>query len=70
MAPGLKDVLVTGKIKERVIATNKDGTLLYDAIVVDSPPGRTRPALARHCSTAPSGGVPCSRSTSGSAAST
>ena len=38
VAPGLKDVLVTGKIKERVIATDKKGARLYDAIVVDSPP--------------------------------
>lgn len=38
VAPGLKDVLVTGKIKERVIATTKQGERLYDAIVVDSPP--------------------------------
>ncbi|WP_026919766.1 ArsA-related P-loop ATPase [Gordonia shandongensis] len=38
VAPGLKDVLVTGKIKERVIATDKGGGRTYDAIVVDSPP--------------------------------
>ncbi|WP_084247624.1 ArsA-related P-loop ATPase [Gordonia hydrophobica] len=38
VAPGLKDVLVTGKIKERVIATDKRGARLYDAIVVDAPP--------------------------------
>ena len=38
VAPGLRDVVITGKIKERVIATDKKGELLYDVIVVDSPP--------------------------------
>lgn len=38
VAPGLRDVLITGKIKERIIATDKQGTRLYDAVVVDSPP--------------------------------
>ena len=38
VAPGLRDVVITGKIKERVIATDKSGKLLYDYIVVDSPP--------------------------------
>lgn len=38
VAPGLKDVLVTGKIKERVIATDHRGARRYDAIVVDAPP--------------------------------
>lgn len=38
VAPGLRDVVITGKIKERVIATDKSGELLYDVIVVDSPP--------------------------------
>lgn len=38
VAPGLRDVVITGKIKERVIATDKQGRLLYDAVVVDSPP--------------------------------
>lgn len=38
VAPGLRDVLITGKIKERIIATNKKGVRLYDAVVVDSPP--------------------------------
>ena len=38
VAPGLRDVILTGKIKERVIAVNKDGSRVYDAIVVDSPP--------------------------------
>ncbi|GAA1482546.1 ArsA-related P-loop ATPase [Gordonia sinesedis] len=38
VAPGLRDVLLTGKIKERIIATDKQGTRLYDAVVVDAPP--------------------------------
>ncbi len=38
VAPGLRDVVITGKIKERVIATDKRGELLYDVVVVDSPP--------------------------------
>jgi len=38
VAPGLRDVVITGKIKERVIATDKAGALLYDVVVVDSPP--------------------------------
>jgi len=39
IAPGLRDVLLTGKIKESVIRTEK-GTKnpVYDAIVVDAPP--------------------------------
>ncbi len=38
VAPGLRDVLITGKIKERIIATDKQGNRVYDAVVVDSPP--------------------------------
>ena len=39
VAPGLRDVLITGKIKERVIALTDDKRRLrYDAVVVDSPP--------------------------------
>ncbi|GAA3045233.1 ArsA-related P-loop ATPase [Gordonia defluvii] len=38
VAPGLRDVILTGKIKERIIATDKDGRQRYDAVVVDSPP--------------------------------
>jgi anion-transporting ArsA/GET3 family ATPase len=39
IAPGLRDVLLTGKIKESVVRMNKGGkTPAYDAIVVDSPP--------------------------------
>jgi anion-transporting ArsA/GET3 family ATPase len=41
IAPGLRDVLLTGKIKESVIRLNKgakDKQPVYDAIVVDAPP--------------------------------
>lgn len=38
VAPGLRDVVITGKIKERVIAVDKKGQRLYDVVVVDSPP--------------------------------
>jgi len=41
IAPGLRDVLLTGKIKEIVTRFKKDpakGTIVYDAVVVDSPP--------------------------------
>ncbi len=37
VAPGVRDVLLTGKIKERVVAAER-GRPLYDAVVVDSPP--------------------------------
>jgi anion-transporting ArsA/GET3 family ATPase len=39
IAPGLRDVLLTGKIKEAVVRLNKgDKKPVYDAIVVDAPP--------------------------------
>lgn len=42
IAPGLRDVLLTGKIKEIVARSQKDATkgksTCYDAVVVDSPP--------------------------------
>jgi anion-transporting ArsA/GET3 family ATPase len=38
IAPGLRDVLLTGKIKETVVRTDKAGQRVYDAVVVDSPP--------------------------------
>ena len=39
IAPGLRDVLLTGKIKEAVIRVDKGAkTPVYDAIVVDAPP--------------------------------
>jgi anion-transporting ArsA/GET3 family ATPase len=46
IAPGLRDVLLTGKIKETVVRTDKSGQPVYDAVVVDSPPtGRIAPFL-------------------------
>ena len=39
IAPGLRDVLLTGKIKETVVRVNKGAkNPVYDAIVVDAPP--------------------------------
>jgi anion-transporting ArsA/GET3 family ATPase len=39
IAPGLRDVLLTGKIKESVIRLNKGAKdPVYDAVVVDAPP--------------------------------
>ncbi|HWD07229.1 MAG TPA: ArsA-related P-loop ATPase [Amycolatopsis sp.] len=38
LAPGLRDVLLTGKIKECVGRTESDGRHTYDTVVVDSPP--------------------------------
>jgi anion-transporting ArsA/GET3 family ATPase len=38
IAPGLRDVLLTGKIKEAAIRVDRDKRPTYDAIVVDSPP--------------------------------
>ena len=39
IAPGLRDVLLTGKIKESVVRLNKGSkTPVYDAVVVDAPP--------------------------------
>lgn len=39
IAPGLRDVLLTGKIKETVVRLNKETkNPVYDAIVVDAPP--------------------------------
>jgi anion-transporting ArsA/GET3 family ATPase len=37
IAPGLRDVLLTGKIKEAV-TRHRDGRPIYDAVVVDAPP--------------------------------
>jgi anion-transporting ArsA/GET3 family ATPase len=37
IAPGLRDVLLTGKIKEAVTRRH-DGRYVYDAVVVDAPP--------------------------------
>jgi anion-transporting ArsA/GET3 family ATPase len=38
LAPGLRDVLFTGKIKECVCRTDERGRYVYDAVVVDAPP--------------------------------
>ena len=38
IAPGLRDVLITGKIKETVVRSDKARLPAYDAVVVDSPP--------------------------------
>lgn len=38
IAPGLRDVLLTGKIKEATVRVDSDKRPSYDAIVVDSPP--------------------------------
>jgi anion-transporting ArsA/GET3 family ATPase len=46
LAPGLRDVLLTGKIKERVSERKKDGSPLFDAVVLDAPPtGRIKQFL-------------------------
>lgn len=38
IAPGLRDVLLTGKIKESVVRVDKNRQPIYDAVVVDAPP--------------------------------
>lgn len=38
LAPGLRDVLLTGKAKETVTRTARDGRRVYDAVVLDAPP--------------------------------
>lgn len=38
LAPGLRDVIVTGKIKECVVRSDRNGVPVYDEVVVDSPP--------------------------------
>ncbi|MDR1999714.1 MAG: ATPase [Frankiaceae bacterium] len=38
IAPGLRDVLLTGKVKEAVTRTARDGRAAYDAVVLDAPP--------------------------------
>ncbi|HEY3736996.1 MAG TPA: ArsA-related P-loop ATPase [Jatrophihabitans sp.] len=38
LAPGLRDVLLTGKVKESVTRTHQDATPVYDAVVLDAPP--------------------------------
>jgi anion-transporting ArsA/GET3 family ATPase len=38
LAPGLRDVLLTGKVKETVGRTDERGRHVYDAVVLDAPP--------------------------------
>ncbi|WP_330234234.1 P-loop NTPase [Nocardia sp. NBC_00508] len=38
IAPGLRDVILTGKIKECAVRVDKSGRRAYDEIVVDAPP--------------------------------
>jgi anion-transporting ArsA/GET3 family ATPase len=38
LAPGLRDVLLTGKVKECVNRRDADGRPAYDAVVLDAPP--------------------------------
>ena len=38
LAPGLRDVLLTGKVKEAVTRVDGDGERVYDNVVVDAPP--------------------------------
>lgn len=38
LAPGLRDVLLTGKVKETVTRTDSDNNPVYDAVVLDAPP--------------------------------
>jgi anion-transporting ArsA/GET3 family ATPase len=46
LAPGVRDVLLTGKVKEATTRTDKSGRFAYDAVVLDAPPtGRIRQFL-------------------------
>ena len=38
LAPGLRDVLLTGKVKECTNPTGRGGRYVYDAVVLDAPP--------------------------------
>jgi anion-transporting ArsA/GET3 family ATPase len=38
LAPGLRDVLLTGKVKESVVRVDADGKPAYDTVVLDAPP--------------------------------
>ena len=38
IAPGLRDVLLTGKVKEAVVRPGRHGGQWYDAVVLDAPP--------------------------------
>ena len=49
LAPGLRDVLLTGKAKECVSRKDRDGRPVYDAVVLDAPPtGRVVQLPRRH----------------------
>ena len=46
IAPGLRDVILTGKVKEAVTRRQPDGDTYYDSVVLDAPPtGRIRQFL-------------------------
>jgi anion-transporting ArsA/GET3 family ATPase len=46
LAPGLRDVLLTGKVKEAAARRDAQGQPVYDAVVLDAPPtGRIRQFL-------------------------
>ncbi|MGI8678920.1 MAG: ArsA-related P-loop ATPase [Jatrophihabitans sp.] len=38
LAPGLRDVLLTGKVKESVVRVDENKKRVYDAVVLDAPP--------------------------------
>jgi anion-transporting ArsA/GET3 family ATPase len=38
LAPGLRDVLLTGKVKEATVRVGPDRKPIYDAVVLDAPP--------------------------------
>ncbi|MDT4925444.1 MAG: hypothetical protein QOG01_3157 [Pseudonocardiales bacterium] len=38
LAPGLRDVLLTGKVKEAAVRIGRDGKPVYDVVVLDAPP--------------------------------
>ena len=58
IAPGLRDVLLTGKIKEAVTRRH-DGRPVYDAVVVDAPPtGRITRFLGVTAEMAPARAAP------------
>jgi anion-transporting ArsA/GET3 family ATPase len=38
LAPGLRDVLLTGKVKESAVRADEHGEPAYDAVVLDAPP--------------------------------
>lgn len=48
IAPGLRDVLLTGKIKEAAVRLDSNRRPAYDAIVVDAPHGADLPFPGRH----------------------